>query len=65
MIDAFERVSGKSLPYRIGPRRAGDVVSIYADNSLAQSLLGWRPRFGVDDMMASAWKWELALHQQA
>jgi UDP-glucose 4-epimerase len=65
MIDAFERVSGRSLPYRVGPRRAGDVVSIYADNSRAQSLLGWQPRFGVDDMMASAWKWELALHQQA
>jgi UDP-glucose 4-epimerase len=65
MIDAFERVSGRSLPYRVGPRRAGDVVSIYADNSRAQSLLGWKPRFGVDDMMASAWKWELALHQQA
>ncbi|NJB84835.1 UDP-glucose 4-epimerase [Lewinella marina] len=57
-IHAFERVSGKSLNYEIGPRRPGDVVAVYADRSKATEVLGWKPRFGVDDIMRTAWNWE-------
>jgi UDP-glucose 4-epimerase len=57
-IKAFERVSGEKLNYVIGPRRPGDVVAIYANNDLARNTLGWNPKYNLDDMMATAWKWE-------
>ena len=62
-IHAFEKVSGKSLNYKIGPRRPGDIVAIYADNSLAKEKLNWNPKYPLDEMMSTAWKWELKLHE--
>jgi UDP-glucose 4-epimerase len=60
-IEAFERVTGVSLNYVIGPRRPGDVVAIYANNDLAKKQLGWNPKYSLDDMIATAWKWEQKL----
>jgi UDP-glucose 4-epimerase len=60
-IHAFERVSGMKLNYELGPRRPGDVVAVYANNDLAKEKLGWNPKFTLDDMLATAWKWELML----
>lgn len=60
-INAFEKVSGVKLNYEKGPRRAGDVVSVYANNDLAKEMLGWQTRFSLDDIMATAWKWERRL----
>jgi UDP-glucose 4-epimerase len=60
-IHAFEKVSGLKLNYEIGPRRSGDVVAVYANNDLATSLLGWKPVYLLEDMMATAWKWEQRL----
>ena len=60
-INAFEKVSGVKLNYEVGPRRPGDVVAVYANNNLAKELLGWQPKFSLDEMMATAWKWELRL----
>ena len=57
-IAAFEKVSGKKLEYALGARRAGDVVAIYANNILARKSLEWLPKYGIDDMMLSAWKWQ-------
>ena len=57
-IRAFEKVSGRQLNYEIGPRRAGDVVAVYADRSKATRELGWEPRYGVEDIMRTAWAWE-------
>lgn len=57
-IKAFERVSGKALQYTVGGRREGDIVSIYADNTLAKAELKWNPKFNIEDMMLSAWKWQ-------
>lgn len=57
-IKAFEKVSGINLNYSIGPRRPGDVVAIYANNDFARRILGWKIRYSLDDMMATAWKWE-------
>lgn len=57
-IHAFERVTGQKLNYSIGERRAGDVVAIYADYDKARRLLGWQPRYTIDDIMRTAWNWE-------
>lgn len=57
-INAFEKVSGQKLNYELGDRRAGDVMAIYADYSKAKSKLGWSPKYGVEDIMDTAWKWE-------
>ncbi|MBK7561010.1 MAG: UDP-glucose 4-epimerase GalE [Chitinophagaceae bacterium] len=60
-IHAFEKVSGLKLNYELGPRRPGDVVAVYANNDLARKLLGWDPKFSLEDMMSTAWKWEIRL----
>jgi UDP-glucose 4-epimerase len=61
-INAFEKVSGKKLNYKIGPRRPGDIIAIYANNALAKEKLHWDPKYSLDEMMSTAWKWELKLH---
>lgn len=60
-IQAFEKVSGVQLNYEIGPRRAGDIVAIYANNDKAVKQLGWNCKFGLDEMMLTAWQWEQSL----
>ncbi|HEX2628464.1 MAG TPA: GDP-mannose 4,6-dehydratase, partial [Chitinophagaceae bacterium] len=60
-IKAFEKVSGVQLNYEIGPRRAGDVIAIYANNDLARQRLGWEPHFSLEEMMRTAWEWEQRL----
>jgi UDP-glucose 4-epimerase len=60
-IQAFEKVNGVKLNYSIGPRRPGDVISIYANNDLAKAALGWQPQYTLEDMVATAWKWEQRL----
>lgn len=57
-IQAFERATGAKLNYRIGPRRPGDVVAIYANLDKATRLLGWVPQRNIDDIMRTAWAWE-------
>jgi UDP-glucose 4-epimerase len=57
-IHAFEKVTGVKLNYTIGPRRPGDVVAIYANNDLARKKRGWSPKFSLEDMLATAWRWE-------
>jgi UDP-glucose 4-epimerase len=58
VIKSFERVSGIKLNYRIVERRAGDVISVYADTDKANLELGWKAKLTLDDAMSSAWKWE-------
>jgi UDP-glucose 4-epimerase len=60
-IRSFEKVSGQTLNYEIGPRRPGDVVAIYANNDRARAELGWIPKFSLDEMMLTAWRWEQKL----
>lgn len=57
-IHAFEKVSGQKLNYNLVDRRAGDVTAIYSDSSKANSELKWIPKRSLEEMMASAWKWE-------
>lgn len=56
MVAAFEAASGQRVPYRIAPRRAGDVAACWADPSKAQRVLGWRASRTLDDMCASVWR---------
>ncbi len=58
MVAAFESASGKPIPYRVGPRRPGDIAQCYADASLAASRLGWHARFDLERMCVDAWRWQ-------
>jgi UDP-glucose 4-epimerase len=60
-IHAFEKVTRVKLNYEIGPRRPGDVIAIYANNDLAKKILGWQTKYSLDDIMATAWRWEIRL----
>jgi UDP-glucose 4-epimerase len=61
LIAAFEKVSGEKLNYKIGPRRAGDVIEVYANNNKARKLLDWETKYDLDAMMDTAWRWEQAV----
>jgi UDP-glucose 4-epimerase len=63
-IKAFEKISGVKLNYELGPRRPGDVIAIYANNNHARKELGWEPRIGIEDMMRTAWQWEVSLRDK-
>ncbi|KFN45074.1 UDP-glucose 4-epimerase GalE [Arenimonas oryziterrae] len=58
LVQAFERVSGRAVPYDIVARRAGDVAALYADPSLAQRVLGWRAELDLEAMCRDAWHWQ-------
>jgi UDP-glucose 4-epimerase len=58
VVRAFEQASGRPVPYRIAPRRAGDVAQCWADPALAMRLLGWQARHTLDEMCADAWRWQ-------
>lgn len=58
MVKAFEQASGRPVPYRIAPRRAGDIAQCYADPALAAELLGWRAAHGIEAMCADTWRWQ-------
>ena len=58
MVRAFERASGRAVPYRIVARRPGDVAQCWADPALAQQLLGWTAKLGLDQMCEDAWRWQ-------
>jgi UDP-glucose 4-epimerase len=60
-IHAFEKVSGVQLNYELGPRRAGDIVAIYANNDKAVTKLGWECKYGLEEMMLTAWNWEQSI----
>lgn len=60
-IKAFEKVSGVDLKYKIVDRRPGDIVKVWADTGLANNELGWKAEKGLEDMMRTAWNWELKL----
>ncbi|MCL2436245.1 MAG: UDP-glucose 4-epimerase GalE [Lentimicrobiaceae bacterium] len=61
MIHAFEEITGIKLNYILGERRAGDIPAIYSDSVRAEQLLHWHCKYGLKDMVESAWKWEKML----
>ena len=58
VIRAFETASGRTVPFRIAPRRAGDVAACYADPTLANALLRWQAVRDLDTMCQDAWRWQ-------
>ena len=58
MVHAFSRACGRDIPYRIAPRRSGDIAACYADVTKAKKILGWRAKLDIDDMCRSAWNWQ-------
>ena len=58
MVAAFEKASGKKVPYRITPRRSGDIAACYADPTKANKELGWFAEKKIDEMCADTWRWQ-------
>ena len=58
MIHAFEKACGKTLPYEIMPRRAGDVPACYASSAKAEKELGWKAQYDLEDMCRDQWNWQ-------
>ena len=58
MIKAFEKVSGKKVPYKIVPRRAGDIATCFADPSYAKKVLDWEATKTIDEMCKDSWHWQ-------
>tara|TARA_B100001093_G_scaffold409264_1_gene398251 strand:+ start:5768 stop:6781 length:1014 start_codon:yes stop_codon:yes gene_type:complete len=63
LVNAFEEATSLKINYRTGDRRPGDVIAIYADNKKAKSVLKWRVKYSLKEMMRSAWDWEKKIHQ--
>lgn len=58
MVKEFEHASGKEVPYKIAPRRSGDVAKCFADPSYAFEVLGWKANKGIREMCEDTWKWQ-------
>lgn len=58
VVNAFEKSTGIKVPYKVGPRRAGDVVAVWADCSRVNQVLGWKAKLNLEDMMRDAWNWQ-------
>ena len=58
VVNAFAKVSSKTIPYAFLPRRAGDVAINYADATTAKTLLGWVATRNLEQMCADSWKWQ-------
>lgn len=61
VINAFESVNNVKLNYKIGPRREGDAVSVYANNEKVVNELNWHPKYTLEDAMKDAWNWQIKL----
>lgn len=59
IIKSFEKACGKKIPYKIAPRRAGDIDMCYADPLKAKEELGWEAARGIDKMCEDAWRWQV------
>jgi UDP-glucose-4-epimerase GalE len=63
VISVIERISGRKLPYRSAPRRAGDPPVLVADPSRAEKTLGWKAKRSLEEIVSSAWNWAVSSHQ--
>lgn len=59
MVRAFETASGRTIPFNIAPRRAGDLAEYFADPALAKQQLGWQAEHGIEQMCEDTWRWQL------
>ncbi len=58
VVKAYEKASGKEVPYKIMPRRPGDIAVCYADTKKAREELGWTAQYGIEEMCADSWRWQ-------
>jgi UDP-glucose 4-epimerase len=65
MITAFEKVSGKKIPYELVGRRAGDLAEYYANSDLAKTVLGWQAKHGIEKMCEDTWRFYSQLGSQS
>jgi len=64
VIKTFERVTGEKVNYEVGPRREGDVESIYANVDKAKKVLGWQSRLTLEDGLRDSWNWQKSLKKK-
>ncbi len=60
VVQAFEKASGRTIPFKIAPRRPGDIAECFADPALAAVTINWRAELNLDQMCADAWRWQNA-----
>lgn len=58
VIESFEKTNSIKVPYILGPRRAGDVVKVWAETTKVETVLGWKAKRGLDEMMRDSWNWQ-------
>jgi UDP-glucose 4-epimerase len=58
VVGAFEKASGRPIPYEIKPRRAGDIDAYYAATETASQLMGWKATRSLETMCADHWRWQ-------
>ena len=58
MVKAFSNASGKQVPYKMAPRRAGDIAKCFADPTYAKKILGWEATRNIDEMCEDSWRWQ-------
>lgn len=63
IVEGFERATGVKLPWEYAPRREGDIEAIWGNVDKANNVLGWKADTPLDDILASAWKWQLKLRE--
>ena len=63
LINSFERATGVKLPYKVGPRRGGDIEAIWGNVDKANNVLGWKADTPLDDILLSAWNWQKRLRE--
>ena len=61
VIHAFEKANGISVPHKIGPRRAGDVIQVWAETTKVENILGWKAKRDLETMLKDAWNWQRKL----
>lgn len=61
VIHAFEKANGISVPHKIGPRRAGDVIQVWAETTKVENILGWKAKRDLETMLKDAWNWQTKL----
>lgn len=60
IVETFEKATGVKLNWKYGPRREGDIEKIWGDCTKANEVLGWKAEAKLEDVLASAWKWQQA-----
>ncbi len=58
VVNAFKKVNGVDVPYKIMPRRPGDIATCYSDPAKAEKELGWKAEFGIEEMCRDSWNWQ-------